>query len=183
MIVISCILYIGTVGTCVIICTLPSRLELTPISCSSVLGILTCYYSGRPGADFYVGIAPRIAMAYSAVGIAMNFICTMLICGRILYVSHAVANLLTGGGLFDDLHIRGNFSLIHKAALMIMESMLPYTLFGAAYVITLGLISPLSILFLSLYVMFTVRRVIGSTSSPGLECSLTSFEPSASLHR
>ena len=39
---------------------------------------------------------------------------------------------------------------------IVVESMLPYTLFGVAYLVTLGTNSPVSILFLSLYVMFTV---------------------------
>ncbi|KAM5531439.1 hypothetical protein V8D89_014896 [Ganoderma adspersum] len=135
VIVVPCILYAGTV----------------------VLGILTCYFSGRPGGNFFVGIAPRIAMAYSAVGIAMNFMCTVLICGRIAYASRGFSNIVNGGTVLDDLNTSGSSSnqIVHKAALMIVESMLPYTLFGAAYVIALGLISPVSILFLSLYVMFT----------------------------
>ena len=137
--------------------------ELTP-SRSLVLGILTCYYSGRPGGNFYVGIAPRIAMAYSAVGIAMNFLCTVLICGRILYVSRDISKRLSiGPSVLNDLNIgsaNSDSGVFHRVALMIVESMLPYTLFGAAYVIALGLISPVSILFLSLYVMFTVCDAI-----------------------
>ena len=42
------------------------------------------------------------------------------------------------------------------AASLIIESMLPYTLFGIAYVATLGVNHPTSIFFLSVYVMFTV---------------------------
>ena len=43
---------------------------------------------------------------------------------------------------------------------MVIESMLPYTLFGIAYVATLGANSPVTILFLSVYVMFTVSATI-----------------------
>ena len=46
------------------------------------------------------------------------------------------------------------------AVSMVIESMLPYTLFGIAYVATLGANSPVTILFLSLYVMFTVSATI-----------------------
>ena len=42
--------------------------------------------------------------------------------------------------------------------LLIIESMLPYTLCGIAYVATLGAKHNSFVLFLSLYVMFTVRR-------------------------
>ncbi|KAI1793800.1 hypothetical protein LXA43DRAFT_1000588 [Ganoderma leucocontextum] len=111
-----------------------------------VLGILTCYYSGRPGGDFFVGIAPHIALGYSAVGIAMNVLCSSLICWYIVCetpwsFSGAAAIAPNRGAL--------------NAVTIVVESMLPYTLFGVAYVTLLGLNSPVAILFLSLYVMFT----------------------------
>ena len=111
-----------------------------------VLGILTCYYSGRPGGDFFVGIAPRIALTYSAVGITMNVLCSSLICW---YIIHEMTL-----GRLDGVPLnRGAVN----AVTIIVESMLPYTLFGVAYVTLLGLDSPVAILFLSLYVMFMVR--------------------------
>ena len=107
-----------------------------------MLGILTCYYSGRPGGDFFVGIA----LAYSAVGIAMNVLCSSLICW------HIIREMALGRADGVPLN-RGAVG----AVTIVVESMLPYTLFGAAYVTLLGLDSPVAILFLSLYVMFTVR--------------------------
>ncbi|PIL34500.1 hypothetical protein GSI_03277 [Ganoderma sinense ZZ0214-1] len=127
VIIVPAILYIGTV----------------------VLGILTCYYSGRPGGDFFVGIAPHIALAYSTVGIAMNVICSSLICGYIVYHTHRFIKLV---GRRDDNDNRRRFNHVLE---IIVEAMLPYTLSGAAYVTLLGLNSPVAILFLSLYVMFT----------------------------
>ena len=115
------------------------------------LGIMTCYFSGRPNADFFVGVAPHIALSYSTVVIATNVLCTTLICARILWirgkmqaagVGSAAARAFTG------------------AVSMVIESMLPYTLFGIAYVATLGANSPVTILFLSVYVMFTVSATI-----------------------
>ncbi|KAI1784843.1 hypothetical protein LXA43DRAFT_191334 [Ganoderma leucocontextum] len=126
VIIIPSILYVGTI----------------------VLGVLTCYYSGRPGGDFFVGIAPRIALAYSAVGIGMNVICSSLICGFIIYRTHKFSKILARND--DDEH-----SISDRVVSIFVESMLPYTLFGVAYVTTLGLNSPTSILFLSLYIMFT----------------------------
>ena len=111
-----------------------------------VLGILTCYYSGRPGGDFFVGIAPRIALTYSTVGITMNVLCSSLICWYI------IREMIPGRPEGVPLN-RGAVN----AVTIIVESMLPYTLFGVAYVTLLGLDSPVAILFLSLYVMFTVR--------------------------
>ena len=147
---------------------LVNAVTLIGTDANPVLGILTCYYSGRPGGDFFVGIAPRIALAYSAVGIAMNVLCTSLICGCIFVgvrdLSTARSDNQEGeseAGLSSGNNHNGIFL---RAAEVIVESMLPYTLFGAAYVVTLGLNSPVSILFLSLYVMFTVRCVVSYTS-------------------
>ena len=110
---------------------------------------MTCYFSGRPNADFFVGIAPNIALAYSSTVIATNALCTTLICGRILWTRRKMRAAGVGGG--DAVAFIG-------AVTLTVESMLPYTLFGVAYVATLGANSPVSILFLSLYVMFTVRN-------------------------
>ena len=117
-----------------------------------VLGILTCYYSGRPGGDFFVGIAPRIALAYSAVGITMNVTCSLFICGLIISQARRSAKAIDR---VDD-----GPSVFNNVVSMIVEAMLPYTVFGVAYVTLLGLNSPVAILFLSLYIMFTVRIII-----------------------
>ena len=107
---------------------------------------MTCYFSGRPGADFFVGIAPHVALAYSTVVIATNVLCTTLISARILWNRGK-----TYPARIDTITTRSELTVS-----IVVESMLPYTLFGVAYVATLGANSPVSILFLSLYVMFTV---------------------------
>ncbi|TBU27426.1 hypothetical protein BD311DRAFT_866088 [Dichomitus squalens] len=112
---------------------------------TAALGIMTCYFSGRPNADFFVGTATHIALAYSTVGIGMNVTCSTMICARILWVSRRMEATLG----------RQVSKTYTGAASIIIESMLPYTLFGVAYVGTLGSNSPVAILFLSLYVMFT----------------------------
>ncbi|KAI1784839.1 hypothetical protein LXA43DRAFT_191165 [Ganoderma leucocontextum] len=113
---------------------------------AAALGIMTCYFSGRPNADFFVGTAPRVALAYSTVVIATNVLCTTLICARILWTRRKMES--AGVGCAAARAYTGAVSIA-------VESMLPYTLFGVAYVATLGANSPVSILFLSLYVMFT----------------------------
>ncbi len=111
---------------------------------------MTCYYSGKPNADFFLGLAANIALSYSSIVIGLNFTCTVLICVRILWVSSRLKQTLG----------REASRTYTGAAALIIESMLPYTLFGIAYVATLGVNHPTSILFLSLYVMFTVRGYV-----------------------
>ncbi|KAI0660205.1 hypothetical protein C8Q70DRAFT_81713 [Cubamyces menziesii] len=112
---------------------------------TAALGILTCYISGKPNADFFVGKAQQVALAYSTVVIGLNVIVSTLISGRILYLARQMQ-----GALGAD-----TVKAYTGAAALIIESALPYTLFGIAYVVSLGLNSPTSILFLSIYVMFT----------------------------
>ena len=111
------------------------------------LGIATCYISGKPGADFFLNLSADIALAYTSVVIGLNFICTTLICSRILWVAKSMEKTLG----------REISKTYTGAASIVIESMLPYTLFGIAYVATLGTNHPTSILFLALYVMATVR--------------------------
>ncbi|EIW52682.1 uncharacterized protein TRAVEDRAFT_31818 [Trametes versicolor FP-101664 SS1] len=112
---------------------------------TAALGILTCYVSGTPNADFFLGEAQQIALSYSSVVIGLNVTCSTLICVRILMLSRNMRGVL-GADVMQT---------YTGAVALIVESALPYTLFGIAYVVSLGLQSPTSILFLSIYVMFT----------------------------
>ncbi|KAH9934020.1 uncharacterized protein BXZ73DRAFT_16964, partial [Epithele typhae] len=134
VIIVPCILYVG----------------------SLVMGIFTLIYSSKPGLQIIFSEASsHIALAYSSIGLALNITCTALICARILCVSHKLRRALGPSRLLsralgaDDAAAAGI-----GATAVIVESMLPYTCFGVAYVVTLGAGSPLSILFLSLYAMF-----------------------------
>ncbi|KAI0631488.1 hypothetical protein C8Q77DRAFT_1074560 [Trametes polyzona] len=112
---------------------------------TAALGILTCYVSGTPNSNFFVGRAAQIALSYSTVVIGLNVLVSTLICVRILARARQMR-----GVLGEDI-----VQTYTGAAALIVESALPYTLFGIAYVVSLGLNSPTSILFLSIYVMFT----------------------------
>lgn len=110
---------------------------------------MTCYVSGVPHSDFVLGESAEIALAYSSVVIGLNITCSALICGRILWVAKRM----------EETFGRNTSKTYTGAAAIIIESMLPYTLFDIAYVVTLGLNHPTSILFLSVYVMFTVSTL------------------------
>ena len=110
----------------------------------SVLGILDLYVSGIPNANFFEGLAVHINVTYVAVSISLNLLLTSLICGRVLYYAHTLQKQL-GPGVAET---------YFGVAAIIIESALPYTLSGMAYVVSYGLNSEINILFLSLYVMF-----------------------------
>ena len=124
-------------------------------------GILELYVSGTPNANFFVGLAAHIGLTYVATSIGLNVLVTSLICGRILYYAR-VAQRQLGPAIAETY-----FSI----ATIIIESALPYTLCGVAFLVSFGLNSEISILFLSFYVMFTASAVFSNC----LTCVLTAF--------
>jgi len=108
-------------------------------------GILELYVSGTPNANFFVGLAAHIAVTYAATSIGLNVLVTCLICGRILFYARFAQKQL--GQAIAETY----FSI----AAIIIESALPYTLCGVAFLVSFGLNSEISILFLSFYIMFT----------------------------
>ncbi|TBU44171.1 hypothetical protein BD309DRAFT_1000670 [Dichomitus squalens] len=130
-----------------------------------------------PHSNFFTGASQHVALSYATVVISLNFTLSSLICGRLLYHAHGVEHLLG----------RDVAQKYTGAVALIVEAALPYTLFGIAYVITLGLHSPTTILFMSLYVMFTcispqliiIRVVLGRSFS--LENNSTS-QLSSNVH-
>ncbi|KAH9934018.1 uncharacterized protein BXZ73DRAFT_45880 [Epithele typhae] len=113
---------------------------------SIVLGILTCVFSGLPNSDFFSGFASEIALAYSGVSMGLNVLCSSLICARILWLARTIRATL--GATTSRPYT--------SAATIIIESMLPYTVFTTAYLITLGLGSPLVGFFITPCEMFSV---------------------------
>ena len=91
--------------------------------------------------------------------IVLNFTCSMLICIRILYVTRRTRKTL---GHETSQAYTGVVALI-------VEAMLPYTLFGLVYVVTLGVNHPTSIFWLSVYVMMTVCAFHLRPSSAGAD--------------
>ena len=127
-------------------------------------GILELYVSGTPNANFFVGLAAHIALTYAATSIGLNVLVTSLICGRILFYARFAQKQL--GPAIAETY----FSI----AAIIVESALPYTLCGVAFLVSFGLNSEISILFLSFYVMFTASAVFPDP----LPCVLTTFSVS-----
>ena len=110
-------------------------------------GIVTTYISGQSGGNFFLGLASDMALGYSGSSIGLNVVCTALITGRILWVAKKMDRILGSS-------VSRTYT---SAASIVIESMMPYTIFGVAYLITLGLNHPTSDAWLSVYVMMTVR--------------------------
>jgi len=109
------------------------------------LGVAELYASGTPSGDFFTGLAEDIGVAYYSTSIGLNVVVTSLICGRVLRLNMAMR---TDPRLKHSARYAGTIPII-------VESALPYTLFGIAFLVSYGIGSSTSILWLSFYVMFT----------------------------
>ncbi|GJE92355.1 hypothetical protein PsYK624_085090 [Phanerochaete sordida] len=112
---------------------------------SLALGIALCYFSGVPNSDFFAGLASHLALSFRCVVIGLNVLVSALICGRIAHLARAMRGALGADAA----------RTYTGAAALLTESAALYTLAGVAYVVALGIGSPLSIVFLSVYAMLT----------------------------
>ncbi|KAI0057073.1 hypothetical protein BV25DRAFT_1831576 [Artomyces pyxidatus] len=109
------------------------------------LGIVELWASGAPHSDFFAGLAANLGLSYYATSIGLNVIATSIICGRLIYLGNILRH--TPGGK--------RMTLYTGTIPIVVESALPYSLSGIAFLVSYGLQSEISILFLSIYVMFT----------------------------
>ncbi|KAL1943603.1 hypothetical protein VTO73DRAFT_4048 [Trametes versicolor] len=122
-----CFLYVATIG----------------------LGIIELYASGKPNADFFVGTAQQLGVAYYTTTIALNIIATGVITARLAHLGRA----LEAARNTQD---RGRSARRYTGTLpIVVESALPYSMAGFAFLVAYGLQSDISILFGAFYGMFT----------------------------
>ncbi|CDO73851.1 hypothetical protein BN946_scf185016.g8 [Trametes cinnabarina] len=107
------------------------------------LGIAQLVASGKPHSNYFAGLAQKLGTAYTSSIISLEIILTSLICGRILYVAHKLGR--------GSAHARTYTSY----AAITIESALPCTLLGIAYLVPFARGDDISIFFLSIYVMST----------------------------
>ncbi len=147
-----CFLYVATIGA-----PGPSSClrPMSPAHTSSVtgLGIIELYASGKPNADFFVGTAQQLGVAYYTTTIALNIIATGVITARLAHLGRA----LEAARNTQD---RGRSARRYTGTLpIVVESALPYSMAGFAFLVAYGLQSDISILFGAFYGMFTVRAL------------------------
>ncbi|KAI0064496.1 hypothetical protein BV25DRAFT_1869199 [Artomyces pyxidatus] len=107
---------------------------------SVALGIVVLWASGAPHSDFFVGVAVKIQLSYSGTGIAFTILATSIITGRILWFAHSTKKAF--GSEISHTY--------YGVIAIVVESMLPYTLSSLATLITIGINSETSIIFLSI---------------------------------
>ncbi|KAF9235462.1 hypothetical protein BU15DRAFT_64818 [Melanogaster broomeanus] len=107
------------------------------------LGIMINWTSSSPGGDFFDGLASIFGLSYYSVSTLLNTIVTCIICYRM--VSHGIRMKKQLGREYACTY----FDVVS----IIVESVLPYTLSGIAFMVSLGIGSQTSVAFLSVNIM------------------------------
>ena len=117
------------------------------------LGVLVAWVTSSRGGDFVNGVATQFSIAYWSVSVFLHTTMTCMICHRVLQHGRKVQE-----------HLGDEYaSLYFTVATIIVESVLPYTLSGIAFLVTLGVGSPTSPTFICVYFLMMVR---GFSMSP-----------------
>ncbi|KAN0080059.1 hypothetical protein V8E55_009625 [Tylopilus felleus] len=124
-----------------------------------ILGALVAWITSFPGSDYYTGAGAKFSLAYWSVSVFLNATLTCMICYRLVRHGRRVQECL------------GNeyASLYFTVTAIIVESVLPYTLSGIIFLVTLGvgnktLLTLLCVYFLMMCIspqMLILRVVMG----------------------
>lgn len=115
-----------------------------------VLGILGFWTSTASGGFFFRNIAAQIGLAYYAVSVFLTAMVTWMICYRILSHGKIIKERL------EPEYASPYFAIVA----LVVESVLPYTLSGIAFLISLGLGSQMTGMFAYLQASLMVSNII-----------------------
>ncbi|KAF8837406.1 hypothetical protein BDN67DRAFT_909293 [Paxillus ammoniavirescens] len=107
------------------------------------LGIAVLWVSCSPGGDIFIGLASRLGLAYYSISVFLNTTVTGIICYRMVYHAMKVKKQL------GNEYASAYFDVVS----IIVESALPYTLSGLAFLVSFGIGSPTSVTFYCVYVL------------------------------
>ncbi len=94
----------------------------------------------------------QLGTAYWASTISLNVIATCIICSRLTYLGRAIEAARNVKGGEAAVRYTGTLSIV-------VESALPYSMAGLAYLVSFGIGSDISIMFCAVYVMFSVSSL------------------------
>ncbi|KAJ7039589.1 hypothetical protein C8F04DRAFT_996625 [Mycena alexandri] len=111
---------------------------------STSMGIVTTIQSGVPGGDFFHGVTVNFTVPWLVLTITFNVITTTMITYRLLVISRSMRNVLAKERA--DVYI--------GVIAILIESALPFTLLGIAYLITYIRQDPESLAFADIWGCF-----------------------------
>ncbi|KAF8554521.1 hypothetical protein OG21DRAFT_1578175 [Imleria badia] len=97
--------------------------------------------TGRAGGKFFAGVASQLGLAYYTVSVFLNTVSTGMVCYRMLRHGRSVRE-----------HLGQEYASSYFAVVtLVVESVLPYTMCGIAFLVSLGVGSPTSVAFVCVY--------------------------------
>ncbi|KAI9568748.1 hypothetical protein HD554DRAFT_2097758, partial [Boletus coccyginus] len=108
-----------------------------------VMGILLAWANHAPGSDFYTGTTAKFSPTYWSISAFLNTTLTCMICYRVLRHGRTIQEYLG----------REYASLYFTVVTVVIESVLPYTLSGISFLVSLGVGSPTSSAFICVYLL------------------------------
>jgi hypothetical protein len=128
------------------------RFKFQPVFGSNVkplaLGVAVDWVSSAPGGDLFSGLASILGMAYYSTSVFLNAAVTGIICYRMVYHAMKVKKQL------GHEHASGYLDVVS----VIVESVLPYSLSGIAFLVSFGTGNESSMTFYFVYICGMVRR-------------------------
>jgi hypothetical protein len=128
------------------------RFKFQPVFGSNVkplaLGVAVDWVTSIPRGDLFSGLASRLGMAYYSITVFLHTAVTGIICYRMVYHAMKVKKQL------GHEYASGYFNVVS----IIVESVLPYSLSGIAFLVSFGTGNESSITFYFLYICGMVRR-------------------------
>ncbi|KIJ16222.1 hypothetical protein PAXINDRAFT_11251 [Paxillus involutus ATCC 200175] len=106
------------------------------------LGVAVDWVSSTPGGDLFSGLASILGMAYYSTSVFLNAAVTGIICYRMVYHAMKVKKQL------GHEHASGYFDVVS----VIVESVLPYSLSGIAFLVSFGTGNESSMTFYFVYI-------------------------------
>jgi hypothetical protein len=117
------------------------------------LSALVAWVTSFPGSNFITGVAAQFSLAYWSVSVFLNTTLTCMICYRLVWHGRKVQEYL------GHEHASFYFAVVT----IIVESVLPYTLSGIAFLVSFGVESPTVSTFICVYFLM---MVCGFVTSP-----------------
>ncbi|KAL4079946.1 hypothetical protein V8B97DRAFT_1864092 [Scleroderma yunnanense] len=139
-----------------------------------VVGILFEWATALPRSNFFFGRCAHIALCYYALITALNILVTAMICYRSVSLGKIVKSQL--GPAYASMYF--------NVVTVVVESLLPFTILGIIFLITLGIGSPIATTLQSVYLMFIcispqllILRVILQREDAGKAVTTMRFAP------
>lgn len=122
-----------------------------------VLGVSVDWTTSSPGGDYFTGVSTQLSLAYWSLAVFLTTSLTCILCYRLVQHAKMVQE-----------HLGNEYALSYFTIVtIIVESVLPYTLSGIAALVSLGVESPTSVMFVSVYFLMMVRG-LGTSPTNGI---------------